>query len=66
MKIISILINKLHVVNEHKIFYLKNVVSTFLIKNLNSFEVTIIIKIAAITKMKRRRYYSIIIILILI
>ena len=66
MKIISILINKLHIVNEHKIFCLKNVVSKFLIKNSNFFKIIIIIKIAAIIKAKRRRYYSIIIMLILI
>ena len=57
IKTILILINKLHIVNEHKIFYLKNVILKFLIKNLNFFKKTIIIKIASKTKMKRRRYY---------
>ena len=66
MKIISTLINKLHIVNKYKIFYLRNVISKFLIKNSNFFEIMIIIKIAAITKTKRRRRYLIIMMLILI
>ena len=66
IKIILILMNKLHVVNEYKIFYLKNVVLRLLIKNSNLFEMIIIIKITAIAKAKRRRRYSIIIMLILI
>ena len=65
-RIISILINKLHVVNEHETFYLKNVILKLLIKNSNSFVMIIIIKIATITKTKRRYHYSIIIMLILI
>ena len=64
MKMISILINKLHVVNKHEIFYLRNVISKLLIKNSNFFKITIIIKIAAITKTKRRYYYLMIMILI--
>ena len=66
MKIISILMNKLHVVNKYEIFCLKNVVSKFLIKNSNFFKIIIIIKIAAIAKTKRRHYYLMIIMLILI
>ena len=65
-KMISILINKLYIVNKYKTFYLKNVILKLLIKNSNFFEMTIIIKIAAIIKMKRRYYYSTIMILILI
>ena len=66
MKIISILINKLYIVNEYKIFYLKNVISKFLIKNSNFFEITIIIKIVIVTKMKHRRRYLIIIIILIL
>ena len=65
IKITSILINKLHVVNEHKKFYLKNVILKSLIKNSNFFKITIIINIIIIMKTKRRYYYSIIIMLIL-
>ena len=38
MKMISILINKLYIVNKYKTFYLKNVVLKFLIKNSNFLE----------------------------
>ena len=66
IKMISILINKLYIVNKYKIFYLKNVISKFLIKSSNFFEITTIIIIVTIMKTKRRRRYSMIIILILI
>ena len=64
MKIISILINKFHVVKKYKIFYLKNVKLKSLIKNSNFFEIMIIINIVAIMKIKRRYHYSIIFFLI--